>query len=85
VSLYEVADRNGEMLMCAAAVWRADKYILRAASPELMFEVQRAGPCVGFICVMKRWLLSNVLQTREEGVKKQGGRERTCSWYYFFL
>jgi hypothetical protein len=74
-----VADRNGEMLIRAAAVWRADKNFLRAVSPELMFEVQRTGPCVGFICGMKRWLLSNVLQTREEGVKKQGGRERTCS------
>ena len=85
MSLYEVVDRNGEMLIRAAAVWRADKNILRAVSHELMFEVQRTGPCVGFICGMKRWLLSNVLQTREEGVKKQGGRERTCSWYYFFL
>lgn len=71
--------------MCAAAVLRADKNILRAVSPELMFEVRRAGPCVGFICGLKRWLLSNMLQIREDGVKKQGGRERTCSWYYFFL
>jgi hypothetical protein len=74
-----VADRNGEMLIRAAAVWRADKNIHRVVSIELTFDVQRVDPCVGFICGLKRGLLSNVLQTREEGVKKQGGRERTCS------
>lgn len=40
--------------MRAAAVLRADKNILRAVSPELTFDVQCAGPCVGFICGMKR-------------------------------